>query len=287
VPLRAAAAEDRWETAGWMYFGYSPPPVLLDDGSVLLAGGSSTYYGAGAEVFIPSTGTWQPTGRMRAARRGQGASPLPDGRVLISGGYNDAEEKSGTPPEGSISTATAEIYDPDTGSFSATGTMVGGRRTGHAAMALRDGRVLVAGGRNSTGFLASAELYDPATGLWSRTADMNVARSQPLVAPLPDGRVLVAGKPCSMATVTMGPAPVSPAACVTGSTSVQRCRPRTSWNRPRSAAKTIGSPGSPEVEARGLQAEGRRAALGVQAHSPGVVARFTHRCHSSAVDVEP
>jgi len=57
--------------------------------------------------------------------------------------------------------ASAEVYDPATGTFSPTGSM-STARNGHAATLMADGRVLIAGGGNDTSaYLASAELYQP------------------------------------------------------------------------------------------------------------------------------
>ena len=64
------------------------------------------------------------------------ATLLPDGRVLLVG----AETSDGTPLD------TAEVYDPRTGHWSATGSLHEARAY-HTAALLPDGRVLVAGGR--------------------------------------------------------------------------------------------------------------------------------------------
>ena len=63
----------------------------------------------------------------------------------------------------------------------------------HTATLLPNGKVLVAGGANGSGFLASAELYDPATGTWSATGSLNTARYQHTATLLADGKVLVVG----------------------------------------------------------------------------------------------
>ena len=54
-----------------------------------------------------------------------------------------------------------ELYDPTTGTFSNAGSMVTGRYA-HTATLLLDGSVLIAGGYNPAGFLASAELFTEA-----------------------------------------------------------------------------------------------------------------------------
>ena len=58
---------------------------------------------------------------------------------------------------------------------------------------LPNGKVLVAGGDDSSGLLASAELYDPASGTWTATGDLSTARRRHTATLLPNGKVLVAG----------------------------------------------------------------------------------------------
>jgi hypothetical protein len=115
------------------------------------------------------------------------AAPLADGRVLIVGGSN-----------GVTYTNSAEIFDPKTNTFSSAGvgTMTDGRYAPIAA-ALPDGRVLVAGGNDlsSPTFLKTAEVFNPATKTFSSAGigSMATGRFDAGAAPLPDGRVLVAG----------------------------------------------------------------------------------------------
>jgi hypothetical protein len=130
----------------------------------------------------PIPAFWTATGSMPNSHVNHTATLLPDGRVLVVGAYNS----DGAP-------ASAELYDPSTGSWTATGDMTRGRAE-HTATLLPDGRVLVAGGGDSgTARTATAELYDPSTGSWTATGDMIEARSGHTATLLADGRVLVAG----------------------------------------------------------------------------------------------
>jgi Galactose oxidase, central domain/Kelch motif len=182
-------------TASMGYDRQGATVTLLPDGKVLVAGGSggpgnnsSTQILASAEVYDPRTGTWSPTGKMGAPRGDHSATLLPDGRVLVVGGFNELGAKSYAP-----SLATAELYDPASGTWTPTGSM-GSRRAGPTATLLPDGKVLVAGGLLApTGSVASAELYDPSTGTWAPTGNMSTKRQGSTATLLPDGRVLVAG----------------------------------------------------------------------------------------------
>jgi len=112
------------------------------------------------------------------------ATVLPDGKVLIVGGF-DANGHN---------LASAELFDPRTGRFTRTGDMLG-PRSHAAAILLRSGKVLIAGG-NASGDneqLATAEIYDPVTGKFAPTGNLQGARSYYTAVMLKDGRVLLAG----------------------------------------------------------------------------------------------
>jgi hypothetical protein len=165
---------------------YLHTATQLQDGRVLVVGGALTSAAgpvATAEIYDPSTGTFTMTGAMATARQQHTATLLADGRVLIAGG------STSTGPGDLQATATAEIYNPSTGSFSVTGSM-NAARTYHTATMLPAGNVLVAGGgeENST-----AEIYDPAAGSFSITGGMEIGRSGHTATLLANGMVLVAG----------------------------------------------------------------------------------------------
>jgi hypothetical protein len=175
-----------------------------------VGGDSETDVLATAELYDPATGTFSPTGSMASGRQGHTATLLGDGRVLIAGGYHAgmgaavsadalasqlgiARPSSWTDPVRLGNLASAELYDPRTGTFSPTGSMAQGRNWATATL-LADGRVLVVGGLvDGTLTLSSAEVYDPATGSFSLTGSMPDARFLSSATLLADGRVLVSG----------------------------------------------------------------------------------------------
>jgi hypothetical protein len=180
---------------------------------------------------------------MALARTGPTAVTLPDGRVLVAGGYFHAPEHLGATPDavltafrpaeddgdrsfdaslfdidigiGGAALATAELFDPATGQWSATGPM-NYARYGASAVALADGRVLIVGSRaDSVGYsvqvdpraFASAEIYDPAIGRFTlagelpdidRAAIDAQAGASKMRMPAGGGQVLNVGSPVAL-----------------------------------------------------------------------------------------
>ncbi|MFI5259541.1 MAG: kelch repeat-containing protein [Candidatus Limnocylindrales bacterium] len=161
--------------------------TLLPSGLVLLVGGDGFSYDrlSSAELYDPKTGKFTGTGTMTVTQEVDTATLLANGSVLVTGSWFD---QSGQP----VTRASAELYDPKTGKFSLAGSMSVVRTDGTATL-LVDGKVLVAGGNDPSGFpLSSAELYDPSTNSFS-LLHMTVPRAVFTATRLPDGRVLLAG----------------------------------------------------------------------------------------------
>jgi hypothetical protein len=164
--------------------------TLLPTGRVLVAGG----YGSGGvgwlidcQLYDPQKGEFVETGRLTTRRDAHTATLLRDGKVLVAGG----EEVN----EGGFSVllATAELYDPASGLFARTGSMVTGREL-HTATLLSNGKVLIAGGEDAKGYAVThAETYDPGIGAFTPTGSMGVGRYGHTATALSGGQVLIAG----------------------------------------------------------------------------------------------
>src|SRR6476660_7361908 len=128
------------------------PIVLLFSTAAALLGGATVVQSA--PVGFVNTGS------LGTPRSSHTATLLPNGKMLVVGGFSDI----------SGYLASAELYDPASGTWTATGSLTTAR-SGYTATLLPNGKVLVVGGANGNGStflgeLASAELYDPASGTW-------------------------------------------------------------------------------------------------------------------------
>jgi len=144
--------------------------------SLVLAGGLKS-----SEAQDTNQPKWTSTGSLFTARVDYTATLLPNGCVLIAGGY-----------KGSVELADSELYEPDRGVFVHTGNL-SSARTSHTATLLPNGKVLVVGGQLNGNTLTSAELYNPASGVWEPTGNLNFPRSYHTATLLKNGQVLVTG----------------------------------------------------------------------------------------------
>lgn len=161
--------------------------TLLDDGDVLLTGGTTgEALVTGAELVHPD-GTITAAGDLVTPRLMHTATRLADGRVLIAGGGVQSKDGSSL-----VSMVDAELYDPATGTFSATGPLATARSL-HTATLLADGSVLLVGGAIGETTVATMERYDPAAGTFTEAGTLPEGRGFHSATALPDGRILIAG----------------------------------------------------------------------------------------------
>jgi hypothetical protein len=162
--------------------------TLLQDGTVLVVGGQNATNTvntalASAELYDPAPGSWTSTGALGTRRLGHTATLLSSGVVLVAGGSDNATVQ--TP------LASAELYDPATGKWTAAASMADARES-HTATLLASGMVLVAGGQGTSSVLNSAELYDPVGATWNPAGAMGAHREFQTATLLSSGKVLVA-----------------------------------------------------------------------------------------------
>ncbi len=166
----------------------------LPDGRVIVAGGLSLSAPfpaiTTAEIYDPTTRAWTATGGLNTPRWSLDAITLASGQVLFAGGARAFA--------GGAALASAEIYDPATGTFSFTANDLSAARQGFGVTALNDGRVLVTGGNASGsnlggGGVTAVDIYDPASNRFAAAASMNFGRSLHAQVTLRDGRVAVIG----------------------------------------------------------------------------------------------
>lgn len=209
--------------------------TALADGRILIAGGCVVDGCSAATrdtLLIGAEGDRVETGAdMAVARTSHTATLLPDGEVLLAGGF---------PGENAGVTDSVELVDPTTGrieslaplrtargghasaplpdgrvlvvggwvarrTYTAAAELIGRENPGAAAdlpwaadsleaTSLADGRVLVIGGQVASGrATAQAAVFDPRTGAWRQVSPMSTARFKHVAVTLADGRVLVAG----------------------------------------------------------------------------------------------
>src|SRR5207253_133283 len=141
------------------------------------AAGASVTATAALTVTPAATGSFATTGSLAAARYGATATLLPNGKVLVAGGFGQPSccldvaltsaelfDPAANGGAGGLTApappSSADLYDPSTSAFTATGAMTSARQNAAVAL-LANGQVLIAGGYNSSvGALSSADLFD-------------------------------------------------------------------------------------------------------------------------------
>lgn len=150
------------KTGTWQMTGELPSTrvafglVKLGDGRVLLAGGfmgpiwKQRLNVASASVYDPMTGRWSEAFPMKDKRAGLSMIELPDGRVLVAGGWAQSQ----------MEFKSAELFDPRTNTWQPAAAMNVARRN-HRAALLPNGSVLVIGGSGGFGskYLTSCEIF--------------------------------------------------------------------------------------------------------------------------------
>jgi WD40 repeat protein len=198
--------------------------VLIAGGYAVVGNGAPTI--ATAEIYDPGTGTFSSTGPLVTGRSGHSATLLTSGKVLIAGGGNNNNGFL------NVTLASAELYDPLAGTFSATGSMNMARSA--PATLLSDGKVLVAGGvLPNIGALSSAEVYDPSTGMFAFTGSLLTERYNNNATLLQNGKVLIAGGNDNAGNLLASAELYDPAAgafLATGSLNLPRSSPATLLN---------------------------------------------------------
>jgi hypothetical protein len=140
-------------------------------------------------------------GPMQQARAGQAAVVLKNGKVLLIGGGDRGKLL-----------ASAELYDPATETFTATGSMSTPRLHPEAQL-LPNGDVLVMGGQANAGATngpdLSSEIYDPAMGTFSEGPKLGVSLGGIVSTVLKNGRIFLAGvAACDNGAGAPCPAPI-------------------------------------------------------------------------------
>ena len=209
-----AGAPFQFEQTGSLHDArYWHTATLLPNGKVLVAGGydhSGTL--ASAELYDPASGTWTTTGSLTTARDSHTATLLPNGKVLVAGGQDStlSDRERGTLRSGERDLdghrqprhrtrishgdvaaqrqgarrrrcwqqrllASAELYDPASGTWTATGSLATARSVTRRRCC-PTARCSSQAVMTAVASLASAELYDPATGTWTATGSLATAR---------------------------------------------------------------------------------------------------------------
>lgn len=180
-----------WSAAATMPQGKADHSSALVAGQVVVAGGIDSLHNASvtAAAYDPASGAWSSMPSMSSAHGNACSTLLADGRFLVAGGLSVLGKWTAQ------LTASAEVFDPAAGAWTATKTVMHVSRASHECALLQGGAVLALGGIAAIPPgppTASAELLLPAAG-WVTTSPLPVGRIGFTATPLGDGSVLIAG----------------------------------------------------------------------------------------------
>lgn len=212
-------------------FRYGHTSTLLPNGKVLVTGGyrtgvTITSFNT-AELYDPTTGLFTSTGNLNYPRRLHNATLLNDGTVLIIGGWDSQDNKVTTAEifnpatglftsltnsscqssnrETSVLLTSKKVFIADTGSYgnlqlfdlsSGNCTIIQlslGELSGFSIALLNDGRLLLAGGRSTSGYARNLNIFNPNSNIINYVGNMSKAKYYPITVDLKDGRVLISG----------------------------------------------------------------------------------------------
>jgi N-acetylneuraminic acid mutarotase len=135
-----------------------------------------------AEIYDPSTNTWQRLAGLQFSHIQHTTTRLNDGRLLVVGGLDEKGQVNGA----------VELYDPNENRWTTVASLAT-PRAGHRAVLLDDGRVAIIGGSNKDGALTSIEIFDPQTNTWADGGQMQQSRADHTATRLNDGGILIVG----------------------------------------------------------------------------------------------
>ena len=173
--------------------------TLLASGEVLVAGGSNgcapdatddpPWDPLFADLYEPSSSSFQSTGDMSTTRIHHVAVRLTTGKVLLLGGIPQIQNLHEQPPNPSY----AELCDPASRAFSPIEGLAISHE-GYTATLLNNGFVLIVGGKDAAGNVTSeVQLLNPASNTLTSTGGLAIPRAGHTATVLQDGRVLVTG----------------------------------------------------------------------------------------------
>jgi hypothetical protein len=186
-----------WEPAGQTVRIFHTGPVCVSGDRVVIAGGRDNGFGfaivdgvhyappldQGTEVWERDLLAWRTASALTSSREEALGVTLSDGRILVVGGWHEGEVLG-----------TAEVWNPQTGSWSPTGTLAL-PRSGFALTALPDGRAAVSGGLVNSALASTetVELWDPGRGEWSPGPALTRPREGHRLVEVGGGTFLVVG----------------------------------------------------------------------------------------------